>query len=50
MASQKRRNILYEEEIIEPRGAAAPNICSLPIEGISSTLDPNRALLRRVFF
>jgi hypothetical protein len=32
--------------------AAAPatDICSLPVEGISPALDPNRALLRRVFF
>jgi len=41
---------LYEEEINEPIGAAAPNICSHPIEEISPALDPNRALLRRVFF
>jgi len=26
------------------------DICSLPIEGIGPTFDPNRALLRRVFF
>jgi len=49
MAARKRRGVQYEEDINEPRGAA-PNICSLPIEGISPTLDPNRALLRRVFF
>jgi len=50
MASRKRRNVL-EEEINEPRfAAAAPNIRTLPIEGINLTLDPNRALLRRVFF
>ena len=50
MASRKRRNVLEEEGINEPRGVAAPNICTLPIEGINPTLDPNRALLRRVFF
>jgi len=51
MASRKRRNVLEEEEgINEPRAVAAPNICMLPIEGINPTLDPNRALLRRVFF
>ena len=50
MASRKRRNVLEEEGIIKPRGAtAAPNICTLPVEGINP-LDPNRALLRRVFF
>ena len=50
MTSRKPRNVL-EEEINEPRGvAAAPNICTLPIEGFNPTLDPNRALLRRVFF
>ena len=42
---------MCEEEINEPRGAAAaPTICTLPIEGINPTLDPNQALLRRVFF
>jgi len=50
MASRKRRNVLEEEGINEPRAFPAPNICTLPIEGISPTLDPNRALLRRVFF
>jgi hypothetical protein len=50
MASRKRRNVAYEEEVNELRGAAAFNICTLPIEGINPTLDPNRALLRRVFF
>jgi hypothetical protein len=30
--------------------APAIDICSLPKEGISPTLDPNRALLRHVFF
>ena len=50
MAARKRRSVMYEEDINEPRGAAAPNICSLPIEGISSTLDPNRALLLVYFF
>jgi len=49
MASRKRRSVLHEEDINEPRGAA-PNICSLTIEGISSTLHSNRALIRRVFF
>ena len=49
MAARKRRSVLHEEDINEPRDAA-PNICSLPIEGISPTLDPNRVLLRRVFF
>jgi hypothetical protein len=54
MASRKRRNIPYEEIIgglIQPKHeTSAPNTCSLPIEGISPTLDPNRAMLRRVFF
>ena len=50
MASRKRRNVAYEEEVNEPRATAAPNICTLPIEGINPTLDPNRALLRRLFF
>jgi len=51
MTSRKRRNVLEEEGINESRGAAAaPNICTLPVEGINPTLDPNRALLRRVFF
>jgi len=51
MTSRKRRNVLHEEEINEPGGTAAtPNICTLPIEGIGLTIDPNRALLRRVFF
>jgi hypothetical protein len=54
MASRKRRNIPYEKDIgalIHPkRDVSAPNICSLPIQGISPTLDPNQALLRRVFF
>jgi hypothetical protein len=50
MASRKSRNIVYEEDSSEPRAVAAPNICTLPIEGINPTLDPNRALLRRVFF
>ena len=50
MASRKRRHIEYEEHSSEPRAVAAPNICTLPIEGINPTLDPNRALLRRVFF
>jgi hypothetical protein len=50
MASRKSRNVLEEEEINEPRAVAAPNICTLPIEGINPTLDPNQALLRRVFF
>ena len=49
MASRKRRNVAYEEEVNEPRATAAPNICTLPIEGINPTLYPNRALLRRVF-
>ena len=49
MASRKRRNVAYEE-VNEPRATAAPNICTLPIEGINPTLDPNRVLLRRVFF
>jgi len=44
MASRKRRNVVHEEEV------NAPNICSIPIEGISPALDPNRAVLRRVFF
>jgi len=44
MTSRKRRNVVPEEEV------NAPNICSLPIGGISPALDPNRALLRRVFF
>jgi hypothetical protein len=30
--------------------AAAPDICSIPVEGIGLAFDPNRALLRRVFF
>jgi hypothetical protein len=47
MASRKRRNIPYEEDI---GGLIQPNICSLPIEGMSPAFDPNRALLRRVFF
>jgi hypothetical protein len=50
LASRKRRNVAYEEKVNEPRGTAAPNICTLPIEGINPTLDPNRALFRRVFF
>jgi hypothetical protein len=50
MASRKRRNVTYEEEVNEPRVTAAPNICKLPIEGINPTLDTNRALLRRVIF
>jgi len=44
MASRKRRKVLPEEEF------NAPNICALPIEAFSPALDPNRALLRRVFF
>jgi hypothetical protein len=50
MDSRKRRNVLEKEGINEPRAFAAPNICTLSIEGINPTLDPNRALLRRVFF
>ena len=50
MASRKRRNVAYDEEVNETRATAVPNICTLPIEGINPTLDPNRALLRRVFF
>jgi hypothetical protein len=54
MASRKCRNIPYEEDIgglIQPkRKTSAPNICSFPLEGISPSLDPNQALLRRVFF
>jgi hypothetical protein len=54
MASRKRRNIPYEEDIgvlVHPkRDVSAPNICSLSIEGMSPAFDPNRALLRRVFF
>jgi hypothetical protein len=54
MASRKRRNIPYEEGIgglIQPkRDVSAPNICSLPIEGMSPAFDPTRALLRRAFF
>jgi len=44
MASRIRRNVVPEEEV------SAPYICPLPIEGINPALDPNRALLRRVFF
>jgi len=50
MASRKRRGILYDEDSTEPTAVAAPNICTLPIEGINPTLDPNRALLRRYSF
>jgi hypothetical protein len=58
MASRKRRTNHQEEYIgglgglIRPKreDVAEPHICVLPIEGISFTLDPNRALLRRVFF
>ena len=40
---------MYEEDNNETR-VAAPTICSIPIEGINPTFDPNRTLLRRVFF
>jgi hypothetical protein len=54
MTSRKRCTIPYEEdigELIQPkRDVSAPNICSLPIEGMSPAFDPNRALLRHVFF
>jgi hypothetical protein len=58
MASRKRRPVQYEDDdeadigaLIRPkRETPAPTICSLPIEGIGPTLDPYRALLRRVFF
>ena len=50
MASRKRRSIVYDEDSTEPRAVVAPTICTLPIEGINPALDPNRALLRRVFF
>jgi hypothetical protein len=57
MATRKRRSILSEESfnafegLLRPkRETPAPDICSLPLEGISPALDPNRALLRRVFF
>jgi len=40
---------MYEEDNNEPT-VAAPTICSIPIEGINPTFDPNRALLRRVIF
>jgi hypothetical protein len=54
MASRKRRNIRYEEDIgglIQPkRETSAPNICLLPIKRISPAFDSNQALLRRVFF
>jgi hypothetical protein len=52
MGSRKRRNIVYEDDVDEPRvpAVAAPTICTLPVEGINPTLDAHRALLRRVFF
>jgi hypothetical protein len=57
MATRKRRNILSEESINALEGLFRPkrdtstlDICSLPLEGISPTLDPNRELFRRVFF
>jgi hypothetical protein len=58
MASKKRRTNPQEEYIgglgglIRPKceAAAEPNFCVLAVEGISSILDPNRTLFRRVFF
>jgi hypothetical protein len=58
MTSRKRRTIPNEDTIgglgglIQPTREAAeePNMCTLPIDGISPILDHNRALLRRVFF
>jgi hypothetical protein len=56
MASRKRRTVPQEYTgglgLIRPRrkAAAEPNISTLPIEGMSPILDPNRALLRRVLF
>jgi hypothetical protein len=55
---EKSRTIPYEEDISGLRGlirpkrevSATPNICSLALEGINPTFDPNRALFRRVFF
>jgi len=40
---------MYEKDNNEPR-VAAPIICSIPIEGINPSFDPNRALPRRVLF
>ena len=61
--SARKRRLAYEEEgqgftfpdfetTRSKSDVAAPaiDICLLPIEGISPTFDPNRALLRRVFF
>jgi hypothetical protein len=58
MASRKRRTDPQEEYIggfgglIRPKreAVAEPHISLLPVEAISPILDPNRALLRRVFF
>jgi len=49
MASRKRRSVTYGEDNSEPK-VAAPTICSLPIEGVNPAFDPNKALLRRLFF
>jgi len=61
--SARKRRLTYEEDgqgftsadfetFRSKRDVTAPaiDICSLPIEGISPTFDPNRALLRRLFF
>jgi len=61
--SARKRRLAYEEEgqgftfpdfetSRSKRDVTAPaiDICSLPIKGISPLFDPNRALLRRVFF
>jgi hypothetical protein len=58
-----RKRLTYEEDRPEftfrdfeisrsKRDVTAPkiDICSLPIEGTSPAFDPDRALLRRVFF
>ena len=61
--SARKRRLTYEEDgpgftfpnfetSRSKRDVTAPetDICLLPIEGISPAFDPDRALLRRVFF